>query len=398
MKNIILFTLILLVLAACQSPGAMPTAVVETPSLPTPAPMEDMEGSEWILSSINGQAPVQGTFITLQFKDGIAGGTSGCNSYGGQYSIEGNRLTISEIASTLMACVEPEGVMEQEQAYLQALTELTGTPGAPVRISGDQLELSNSAGQPVMSYTRKQQFDMDPAELVGTAWQLENVDGQKPAWEMTLVMVSADRFSGFAGCRHMVGTYSAEGDNIRFTSMAMLGEDCSSNQVLTTAEGDYTTLLSNTTDYRIEPERLVLLQSSGKTISFSATARVDAESLAGTSWKLAGVIAPAGDPDFPMNTVTPLWPGSEITAAFDETQISGSAGCNQYFAGYTLEGQTIKVDPPGATKMYCEQPEGLMTQESNYLETLSNATSVQRFPGQLWITTTSGLALFFVEV
>lgn len=62
--------------------------------------------------------------ITIVFEDGNAGGSSGCNSYSGSYEIDGNGITFGPIAATLMACMEPEGLMEQEQEYLTFLSEV----------------------------------------------------------------------------------------------------------------------------------------------------------------------------------------------------------------------------------------------------------------------------------
>ena len=47
-------------------------------------------------------------------------GNAGCNSYFASYQLNGDKLTISNAGSTLMACLAP-GVMVQEAAYLEAL-------------------------------------------------------------------------------------------------------------------------------------------------------------------------------------------------------------------------------------------------------------------------------------
>jgi heat shock protein HslJ len=64
------------------------------------------------------------------------GGHSGCNSYGGQYLIDGARITFSAIVSTMMAC-ESQQLMEQEGQFHQALLEVER-----YRVTGDLLELA----------------------------------------------------------------------------------------------------------------------------------------------------------------------------------------------------------------------------------------------------------------
>jgi heat shock protein HslJ len=65
--------------------------------------------------------PLPGTQITITFADGQVSGTAGCNQYGGSYSLNGAVLPISNLFQTEMACIDPVGVMEQEQNYLDTL-------------------------------------------------------------------------------------------------------------------------------------------------------------------------------------------------------------------------------------------------------------------------------------
>lgn len=65
--------------------------------------------------------PLADRAITLQFIEGQVSGSSGCNQYQAAYEVNGDALTISQAAMTLMACTEPEGIMEQERLYLELL-------------------------------------------------------------------------------------------------------------------------------------------------------------------------------------------------------------------------------------------------------------------------------------
>lgn len=83
--------------------------------------------TKWFLRSYGEQSHlisiIEGTEITLTFnsaEDRISG-SSGCNTYFAEYEAEDSRLSIYEMAYTEMACLSPEGVMEQEQEYLYIL-------------------------------------------------------------------------------------------------------------------------------------------------------------------------------------------------------------------------------------------------------------------------------------
>jgi heat shock protein HslJ len=94
------------------------------------------------------QSPIPGTTITASFaEDGTLSGSGGCNTYSATYTTEAGEVTITEPVSTLMACLEPEGVMDQESAYLAALTS-----AEKFRIDGGSLSLLRADGTIVASY------------------------------------------------------------------------------------------------------------------------------------------------------------------------------------------------------------------------------------------------------
>jgi heat shock protein HslJ len=68
---------------------------------------------------------VDGTTLTATFNAGALTGSAGCNNFTGDYQADGASLTIGPLASTRMFCADPAGAMDQEVAYLAALTETT---------------------------------------------------------------------------------------------------------------------------------------------------------------------------------------------------------------------------------------------------------------------------------
>lgn len=75
---------------------------------------------------IQGDALVEGTEITLTFNaDGTLEGNASCNTYGGNYTLDGASITIDSLFSTEMGCPDPPGIMEQEATYLDTLQAVT---------------------------------------------------------------------------------------------------------------------------------------------------------------------------------------------------------------------------------------------------------------------------------
>lgn len=61
--------------------------------------------------------------------------------------------------------------------------------------------------------------------------------------------------------------------------------------------------------------------------------------------------------------------GTALTLQFDGSRISGSSGCNRY-SGPASFGATCSVGPLATTRMMCLRPDGVMEQESRFLEML----------------------------
>ena len=116
------------------------------PSQP-PAESAALPGTEWALTSLAGETPMSGTQITLGFGDGSLDGSGGSNTYGGSYTATGDSLRLSDLYWTEMACMEPEGVMEQELAYLTTLNTV-----ASYQVDAGRLELYDEAGTQLLVF------------------------------------------------------------------------------------------------------------------------------------------------------------------------------------------------------------------------------------------------------
>ena len=91
----------------------------------------------------------------------------------------------------------------------------------------------------------------------------------------------------------------------------------------------------------------------------------DKISLEDTPWKLESY--------GPSDNLTPVLQGTGVTILFDSDigEFNGSAGCNQYFGGYEVNGKDLTITTPiGNTEMACIEPEGVMDQEQAYLSIL----------------------------
>jgi heat shock protein HslJ len=82
-----------------------------------------LEDRKWILDSVAGAAiphVEQEAFIVFDPVKGSAGGDTSCNAYGGDYKVNGSKISITQIISTMRACIEDEG-MNIERDFLDGL-------------------------------------------------------------------------------------------------------------------------------------------------------------------------------------------------------------------------------------------------------------------------------------
>ncbi|UCH58378.1 MAG: META domain-containing protein, partial [Anaerolineales bacterium] len=79
----------------------------------------------WVLTTYMDQQPISEHQPSLKFEIEQISGNTGCNQYGGSYQINGDEISFDGIYSTEMACLAPEGLMEQEMTYLELLSSAT---------------------------------------------------------------------------------------------------------------------------------------------------------------------------------------------------------------------------------------------------------------------------------
>lgn len=134
-----------------------------------PGVAETLVGTEWVLTSLNGEGLIEGTEINLYFREAFLGGSMTCNRYGGgpdsgkYVATDDGTLTLPQsIAVTVQLCSEPEGIMEQEATYIEALRS-----AASYRVVDDRLEIDNAAGETTLVFVRK--CEMHAASMMLTA-------------------------------------------------------------------------------------------------------------------------------------------------------------------------------------------------------------------------------------
>lgn len=184
--------------------------------------------------------------------DGQVTGTSGCNGYGGPYTLDGDAIQINDVASTLILCEGDRG--NQEVAFMAALRGVQTwriTEPRELHLAGlSEIVARPAADGPVGS----------PAGegLVG-GWDLAEMGPTADFAHLlpTIEFTADGQVSGFAACNTFSGTYTTDGSALTFGALATTKIGC--QRPASAVEAEYLQALSGVTTWAVEPNGRLLL-------------------------------------------------------------------------------------------------------------------------------------------
>lgn len=261
---------IALLLAACSTTTNDTTTTVTDAPAPNPI---DLAGTRWVADAMflgGAQAPlVPRAQPTLDFAaDGLTlGGTTGCNSYGGEYSLGSGTITIGALSQTEMACEEP--LMQQEANVLSILADAT-----VITLEDGVLSVGRLGGSMLQFVDRAVAFP--GAELTGTRWIADTLirGGAAmtlvPGSEVTLLLDAASsEATGSAGCNTFTASFESDRTQVTFGPIVATEIGCE-QQAIMEQEAFVLATLGGEMRAEIDGTRLTLTAKTGDAISFRA--------------------------------------------------------------------------------------------------------------------------------
>ena len=246
-KVLTVFLIMAIFLSACTVAG-------ETPSV-------ELNNSHWVLEEINGQAVIADTLPTLSFnEDQKVAGNASCNNFFGSYTMDGDKLSFGLLSSTQMFCAVPDGLMEQESAYLAALESATG-----YRSEDGKLLLVNASDNTVLVFSPQ---DMS---LEGASWNLTMFnDGQSLVSLVNDTGINAEfkegSVAGSSGCNSYNGPFQQDGLNLTFGNLASTLMLCQEEGVME-QETAYLQTIAKVTHYIVEGKQLTLFDAENMVLA-----------------------------------------------------------------------------------------------------------------------------------
>jgi heat shock protein HslJ len=222
-----------------------------------------LEGATWRLTDHPGPAgglvPVPDAIVaTAIFADGQVSGGTGCNRYHGGFQTTDDRIIVSSVAMTMMACGPAETAVER--AFTVALEM-----AASYAIDGDSLELAGDDGRVSLRFRATQ-----PPNLIGTDWLATMINNGRggvasliEGTEVDAVFGSDGQVAGSGGCNRYSGPYTLDEANLTVGTLAATLRMCVTPDGVDEQEASYFAALAQVATRSFQDDRLQLRAADG---------------------------------------------------------------------------------------------------------------------------------------
>ena len=243
-------------------------------SAPTIPGLAEIEGS-WRIVWIDGEAlPVSEPAPYLAFLADAAGGSVGCNAFGGTALYAEGRIAVHSWGGDAMACAGRPG--EREAAIAELFRAYP-----QVRLSGDTLRLhsrdhvveltrlDSETGRSRSPDPMRIPFAPPPSQaLADTEWVIRAIDGETASSspDERHLRFASDTWQGLASCATLFGTYeTGNGRLIVDDQIASTEQNCRHDHVA--LDDAFTELMRSGPRYLVGPNGELIIAGGGNVLN-----------------------------------------------------------------------------------------------------------------------------------
>jgi heat shock protein HslJ len=229
-----------------------------------------LEGPVWRLASLRGldagSLRAATRPVTARFSGGRIDGFSGCNSFFGAYTIDGDQVVVGSLGGTMMAC--PEVPMAVETAVKNALV------GTFRYTLADHLLTLHAGAEPVMVFQRE-----STPRLEGAAWKVTGFNNGRQAVVSPLpgttlsLTFRGGTVTGSGGCNTFRAKYTATTGQVVIGPAAATRKACLAEGVMQ-QEREFLAALESATTWTFDGRLLDMHRADGAR-ALTATRSVD---------------------------------------------------------------------------------------------------------------------------
>ena len=219
--------------------------------------------------------------------------------------------------------------------------------------------------------------------LVGTEWVLASLRGQDPVAgpSLTLAFYEDEYMEGSAGCNTFGVDYTASGQEFHIDTIHRTDFECEDPPGIMPQDEAFFEALASIAAYRATEDQLAFNNAAGETILVYGR-------------RLPATVDPAlRDTEWLLNSLhgESLLEGSRITLNLGTEGFEGFAGCNNYGGEYeAADGGVLLTLDIFQTLADCPSPEGIMAQETAYLQSLRRSATYRLADGRLDVADAAG--------
>jgi heat shock protein HslJ len=179
-----------------------------------------LEDRAWVLDPVASDVALnEGAAVSVLFDGETFGGVILCNSYGGDYSVDGITISVSEVISTLAGC--GDGQLSEDVGAL-----FNGT--MRFEVSEDRLTLEGEAGELTLTFREIPPDDEVDQAAVEGSWTVHPIGGG-PAAATTLTIAADGSYDASVGCAQYGGRWDVDRGRIAAPErFGALDDSCSS--------------------------------------------------------------------------------------------------------------------------------------------------------------------------
>ena len=233
-------------------------AVAQSPAVsqvPVPGGIED---TNWSLRElVTGGIPTsvaEGAQATLDFVDGVAGGSAGCNRFSAPYTVDATALVFGPIMATRTGCDEASTALAT--SYLSVLPTV-----ATYAQADGTLTLTDATGAAVMTFASSPMPQVE-GEWMPTSFNDGSSTATLPAdGGVTLAFGPDGRMRGYGGCNDLGGPYGVNGTDISIGPLTSTTRSCGAG--LDDREQRYMTALQTAMTWAVTADKLELRDYDG---------------------------------------------------------------------------------------------------------------------------------------
>ena len=215
--------------------------------------------------------------------------------------------------------------------------------------------------------------------LTDKVWVLQEY-GQPllPNTMITIEFAADGQVHGSAGCNSYFGSYSIDGSSLITSPIGSTEMWCEGRM---DQESAFLQMLQTATDLTVIENALTIHTPDGD-MQFTPAENATLE---GTGWVLSGI----AQGDAIVNT----WVDANINIQFNDSQVSGNAGCNSYGGSYQIDGSNLILSELISTMMACE--EEISQREAEFLAGLATVSQFRTEMNQLTLSNAMGQDVLF---